>query len=202
MRYLILHPREAEFDPRTVQYRDLSHLHDMIPPVGDHEREVDAHAAVRRELPNALAMPFTVKVGSGVVVLLGLLEEPSQTVDPNDEIPFAMFVHAMSETDADREHIRRASAGLRPLFDRKLWRLRPVRPDIGKIVEVEWRTSELEAPAYLQAKIGHGPDGRLVVFAELGEHSMSLSFPKGVVLTDVVKEENDRAADRADRMSY
>lgn len=201
MRYAILRPLEPTFDPRHVELKDYAHLHELLPPVAELETETEAVSCARRMYPGALAMPMPLKIGSGHTVALGFVEDPSEPFDQDDDIPFVLFVQPLPQSDLDRRSIWAAINKGKPLFDQRAWSLKPVRPELHRTMAIEWRTSELDAPAYLDARVGY-EDGRLVIYAEMGEHSMSIMLPKGLVLSDPAKEENDHAADRADRASY
>lgn len=175
MRYLILQPRDKTFDPRFVELKSTAHLHELMPPLADCATEREAVSCARRVYPNALAMPFTVKVGSGIIVLLGFVEHANEEVDPDDVIPFVMIVQPIGQTDGDRAILRRAADGREPVFDRKAWRLKPVQPAVYKTLPIEWRTTELDVPAHLDAHVGY-ENGRLVIYAEMGEHALSIAL--------------------------
>lgn len=186
MRYQILKPlRESTFDPRHETVKDAEQFRQMIPSIADVLTEREAVTVVRSMFPHAQAMPFPMPIGSGATVLLGFVEDPSIRIDPDDDIPFVAFVQAITQDDADRRDVKAALVGKYPLFDQNLWKLAPIRPELGAPVAIEWRTTELDAPAYLDARVGYDA-GRLVIFAEMGEHAMSVRLPDGYRL---VKDE-------------
>lgn len=197
MRYMILKPRELTFDPRDLSIPDMAKLHDLIPPIADCPTEVEAKYAIRKVLPNAQGVPFPIKIGSGHAILLGFIEDPSCSID-HDDMPFAIFVQAITQTEHDRKKIGRALEGKERIFDKDLWKLRPVRPQLSKTEEIEWRTSENDTPVFLDAQVGYDVDGRLLVFAEMGNHSFSIKFRS----TALVIRQDDVVHDPASGRSF
>jgi hypothetical protein len=178
MRYLVLKPHgDRPIDPRDLKIRDAAHLHELLPPIADVVKEHEAVVAVRKLYPNALAMPFVCGLGSGHVLLVGVLPDPSP-IDPDDTIPFVMFVQPVPMHAKDKDAIAAMMKGRSPtgVFDEKVWRLQPVVPNFGSTTPIEWRTSELRVPAFLDAKIGYDDSGRLVIYAEMGDHKLSITL--------------------------
>jgi hypothetical protein len=178
MRYLILKPTEA-VDPRELELASLANLHAAMPAVMDCETEAQAVAYVRRVLPDAVAMPVPVAIGSGQTFLLGIVADGSRRIDPDGEIPFALCVQAVAQNDADRHRMKKGQ-----VFDRLAWKVKPVCPELAHAYKVELRASDLDVPAFVDAKVGHH-NGRLVIYVELGGIEMSLGFvePMAIVLS-------------------
>jgi hypothetical protein len=167
----------------------------------DCETEGQAVAYVRRLLPDAVAMPVPVAIGSGQTFLLGIVADGSRRIDPDGEIPFALCVQAVAQNDADRH---RAKKG--PVFDRLLWKVKPVCPELAQSYKVELRASDLDVPAYVDAKVGHH-NGKLVIYVELGGIEMSLGFddPELVIKTgapddDAVRRQQEYSRGRNDNL--
>lgn len=174
MRFCVRQPKEPT-DLRDFKFETIADLDTMTPVVASYATELEAKYHVRRLWTGAVVMPFPVTIGSGQTVLLGVLVDASRPVSAGSRIPFDMFVQPVSESDADRDRIRHYLAGKRELWNRELWRVKPIRPDMYKNVAVEVRATELEVPFFTQAKIGH-VEGRLVMFLELGDHEISVHF--------------------------
>jgi hypothetical protein len=169
MRYLILKPTKPT-DPRELELASLADLHAVMVPVIDCENESQAVRQVRKMFPNAVGMPVPISIGSGKSFLLGFVEEANQVIDPDGAIPFAVCVQAIAQNDADRHAMKKG-----PAFDRALWKIKPIIPDLGTSHRVELRATDLEVPAYVDAKVGHH-NGKLTIYVELGGVEMSLSF--------------------------
>lgn len=175
MRYLILKPRHLHFDPRHDLIKSAEHLHELVTPIADCATEAEAVSCVRRAYPGAIGMPMSVRIGTGATVLLGFVEDPSRPIDPDEDLPFVVLVQPVSQSPSDRKDIERAVEGRVQLFDRVLWRLKPVQPALYRTRQIEWRTSELDAPVFLDARVGYD-NGHLVIYVEVGDQSMSIGF--------------------------
>lgn len=171
MRYLVLKPRDP-FDPRALRITSLADLHNHIPTVADCDRERDAVTAVRSMYPDAVGMPCPIHVGSGDMWLLGFVEEAWKPINPDAVIPFCVFVQLVAENAMDKATLQRKPAHA---FDRQLWKLPIVRPELGASHEVEIRASDLEVPAFVNARVGTY-NGRLTIYAEVGGIEMSMTF--------------------------
>ena len=196
MRYLILKPKAATFDPREIDIPSSEALYEHLEKIADCATEDEAVSAVRRAFPGAIGMPMSIKIGAGTALLLAFVEDPAKPIDPDDTLPAVVFVQPVSESDTERGFLRRASVGKVALFDRKKWALRPVMPALSRTMPIEWRTSELETPVYLDARVGFDHAGHLVIYAEAGEHSFSVTFRQLVKLVDVDDHPSLRFADK------
>jgi hypothetical protein len=183
MRFQILKPAKA-FDPRSTTFRSLDELRELAKLHVECKDERAAVDFVRREYPGAVALIFPVAIGSGDTVLLGFVNDDEQrrALDPSGEVNFVMLVQPIAEHEAERQLIKRMGG---KVFSRELWKVRVERPGIFKRQSVELRAGDLEVPAFTDALIGHGSDGRLVIFVEVGGIEMSLHFDnKNVKITE------------------
>ncbi len=181
MKFLILRPSDGKtLDPRGLKLASSDALHKAAPVIGEADTEDEAARAVRRLEPDAVPMIFQVPVGSGHMVLLGLLNDQfaRQRVNVEAEIPFVMFVQAVPEYDADRQRLKKGHG-----FTEDTWRLRPVCPDLYESHEVELRATDLRVPAFTQARVGYH-NGRLTVFVEVGGIELSMTFTDDLQLVE------------------
>ncbi len=184
MFYRVLFPAIPR-DPRHLHHASLTALVEWI--VGgdqstwyDLPRLSEAEAArdVRERWPDSVAMPMTVRVGSGAMAVLGVLESirsphpvTSEEV-ATFEIPFVALVLAIPETTADKKPGRQ--------FHPAAWRVPPRRPDNVLEVhqEVELRSSEIDSPILLDVIEGTDASGRRVLHGQWGAGlEMALVFP-------------------------
>lgn len=164
MLYLVLRPPHP-FDPRDSEFRSMDNLHECIPIAMHCDTEREAVAYVRSRFPDAVAMPVPVPVGSGEIVLLGFVADPSRPVSDQDDIPFILFVQAMAG----------GKTAKRSAFDRSLWKVPVIRPELYGECDVDLRATDLEVPSFTKARIGHR-DGKQVIYVEVGGIEMSLMF--------------------------
>lgn len=189
MRYLVMKPNHPQpTDPRFMSIDSLAHLLLLFPPVIDTDDEEDARDHVRSMYPDAVVMPVPLKVGSGDLRVLGVLESirhynPDGASSQTDvKFPFVAFVYARAETKLDHQRVR-----LGAQWTEKLWRA-PVMYPNSRIdwTTVELRTSELPNPVRLPCELGRAEDGRLVLRIECGAWSLSIAFdPKDEHKLDV-----------------
>lgn len=182
MRYQILQP-SAPLDPRKHHFDSLDAFHAVLPVVDADDLEEDAVASVRRRYPDALAMPCPVKIGSGTVWMLAIIEGISVPRNPDDDIPFVLFVRAQAETDRERKAI-----GDYKHWNRKLWKAPVLQPMIDTetvSMPVELRTSEIDEPRELHATVGHARDGRVVIYCQLAGVELSLAFSEPVQIVRI-----------------
>ncbi len=184
MRYQILKPIGETFDPREYDLKSAADLYSHVTSIADLDSEQQAADYTRHILPNATVMPIPIEVGSGQTVLLGFIndEQARRIANPDREIPFVLFVQAISTNDADRHRIKRGGRG--GAFDRLIWKVRPVRPEMQRTFPVELRATDLEVPTFTDAKVGYH-DGKLTMYVEVGGIEMSLTFQQlGLVLNE------------------
>lgn len=173
MRYLILKPRSGPIDPRGLDLASQAALHEAIPPISEHDTEEDAARRARRFLPDAVALPMPVRVGSGHTVLLGFISEEDQrrAVDPDAALPFVLFVQPVTQTDHERAKLKKGASP----FRMDVWKLWPICPDIYEPAGVELRATEFPSPVFTEARHG-AHNGRLTIFVQVGESQMSMVF--------------------------
>ncbi len=171
MRYQILVPPNPT-DPRELEIKSSDMLNDVLPIVMDCETEAQAVRYVRARYHDAVAMPFPVKVGSGEIVLLGIVPDPQRVIDPHGEIPFVMFVRMVAQHDADRHRLKKGPAGG---FDRTLWKVPVINPELASTYQVDLRATDLEVPTFTGAHVG-SHEGRLVIYVNVGGIEMSIRF--------------------------
>lgn len=173
MRYQVLKALSPT-DPRKLELVNLEALLAVAPVSIECELEIEAVTAVRDLYPDAVAMPIPVKLGGGTMWLMAIVaSEADNTYDPNDDIPFVLFVRAVSEFGIDKKRFRDHT-----IFDRKKWKA-PVHhasATTAKAVEVEVRGTDLDAPETTSAIVGRLIDGRLVVTVEINGVAVSLAF--------------------------
>lgn len=174
MRFVILKPA-CPVDPRDLKIASTSALHESMPPWLEVATEKEAVAEVRRLYPDAVAMPVPVVIGSGQTFLLGIVDDPARTVDPDEQIPFVLVVQPLPQHDGDRHQLKKG-----PPFDRGLWKLKPIRPELGHEVDVEIRATDAEVPIFTKARIGADHHGRPTIYAAVAGVEMSLSFDDDV----------------------
>lgn len=173
MRYMILKP-QAPIHPQQLDVASLDHLYAFAPVIVEAKSEREAVSAVRKVHPGAVAMIMPAQIGVGRVCLIGLIDDDTQRrqVDIDKPIPFALLVHPMADTDADRQFMKRRP---QDAFDRALWKVPPQSPDLFKAHGIELRATDLDVPGFTTAKVGH-IDGKLVVYVEIGGIEMSMHF--------------------------
>lgn len=179
MRYTILKP-SGPFDPRRAEYPSLDHLREKMPSTADCELESQAAEAVRELYPDAIAMPVPIRIGSGEMLLLGILA-CAQPVDLEGPIPFVGFVQAVPQHNMDQVAIKK-----RRQFNRTLWKA-PVLAPRGDAheVKVELRASDLEIPSRVVARMYRRADkrgGRPVLYLDLNGVEMSVEFLDSIPL--------------------
>lgn len=181
MRYVILTPKNTPtLDPRKLSFPSLDHLHQLVAVGQAFESERDAAAHVRTIYPDALCMPFPVRLGSGQVFLLGVLENCAITTDiahrgPEIDIPFRMFVYAQADQDYERVQLKRSSP-----WKSEVWKA-PVLypPGDHREVAIEIRANNIDFPSRVTGRMYRRADqkgGRLVLYAMVGEAEVSIEF--------------------------
>lgn len=173
MRYRILKPTKPT-DPRSLQLGSLAVLDAILSPIFECATEKECVKHLRSMCDGGVAMPVPVTIGSGQSYLLGFVEDEMavRRVDPDQEIPFVLFVHPVAENDDDRRVIKAAGARL---FDRKLWKVPVVCAELAKTYDVEIRASDAEVPVFTTARVGHHK-GKLVIYAEAAGVELSIAF--------------------------
>lgn len=173
MRYKILRP-SSPTDPRAFDFGSINDLYNACPVATEYELEQEAVDYARGVHPDLVAMPIKVPIGSGHVVLLGLVAHDNQC-DPELAIPYVMFVQAVPENNRDRTTLTRSN---HPQYHRELW-----KPDVRRPPscvestrhEVSIRATELEAYRSVPA-FAFRREGKLVIYAQVGDAEISLEF--------------------------
>jgi hypothetical protein len=170
MRYNVYH-FASPTDPRHRRADSLEELFGGM-QVEQYSDELDAVAAVRKAHPNAVAMPMQLQVGSGSVLVLGVVASTQTPIDPNGRIPFVTLVHATANNGPDRARMRKQQQ-----FTERLWQAPVAQPktDID-FYKVEVRATDLRASASVPAAVGRDATGRLVIRVEVGGVEMSMTF--------------------------
>ncbi len=183
MRYLLLVP-SSPLDPRFINARNHDELLLAFQSSSKIATEAEVVTAVRDKWPDAIVMPVPVSVGSGKVVLLGVLPDiyKHNEVNPGGsmgkgDIPFVACVQAISETKHD---LRAASNP----WSRALWKIPlDTRGPFVDHIDVEMRVSDRDTPMVVKMRASSHGDPvtgarRLVLCGEVpGERTaMSLSF--------------------------
>lgn len=179
MRYELLLPADPKtpVDPRRFDaIRSIADLNFWLKQHSMHDIERSAVDAVRQMYPDGLAMPVPVRVGSGTVWLLGIIESiRRQPTDAEDDIPFVLFVRAVPEGERDRDKIKTQA---HRIFHREAWKIPVAMPAvILDTVRAELRASDLENPNLVSVVVGV-TRGRNVLFLEINGVKMSLTFEK------------------------
>jgi hypothetical protein len=171
MRYQILLP-DQPLDPRKVGVNSLARLYEVMRCTVECDLEEEAVQSVHDVYPSAVAMPIPLPVGSGEVMLLGILEDVRKAPGFSDaEIPFVMFVYAVAEHAADRKVIQK-----REQFSRRAWRTPVQVPSRdARVHPVEVRAADLESPMRVDAQVGR-VGGHLVIHCDVGGITMSVRF--------------------------
>lgn len=171
MLYQILLP-PAPLDPRQLGAASLDRLYEAMPCLIECDLEEEAVQAVHNVHPGAIAMPVPVPMGSGEVMLLGILDDVRKV--PTETAPgilFSMFVYAVAESGSDRTRIKE-----RKQFSRRAWRTPVQVPNLDvRTQPVEVRAADLETPMRVEANVGR-VSGHLVVHCEVGGIAMSIRF--------------------------
>lgn len=205
MFYRVLFP-PSPCDPRHVRHASLVAFARWVGgegyTYGPKLTEAAAAESVRERFPDAVGMPMMVTVGSGEMVMLGLVESirsprPTELEDAASfEIPFVAIVLAIAETTADKKPGRQ--------FNAMTWSLPPQRPRIEFATHhgVEIRTSELPNPLLADVEEGADRDGRRILHVAVGGGlELSLAFAPPTRLADLrfhVEDEGDGYYARSD----
>lgn len=201
MRYLILKPvHKTTLDPRGLScaddaefYRHLVPLHDAV-RLEQHEytSELETMYAVRKRYPDAVVMPVPVKVGVGVVFLLGVLPSVHvhHRIDPaHQDVPFVMFVRACADNADERHRMKKAGGAI---YNEPTWRV-PTTPAmrVGYALDGEFRSTNLKNPIPTTIMIAPEENGhRLVIHGDLGEKFAVLVNLKALgELLDAIRED-------------
>lgn len=173
MRYALLTPADATtLDPRGRVFGSMESLNATFTLHGEYHLEQEAAEEAMETYPNGMAMPVPVKVGSGTIWMLGIIENISVARDPDAEIPFVMFVHAIAEREREKARITTHQH-----WNRKLWKPPVLKPmGISVVTPVELRATDLDQPSLLDARFGMMADGRAVLYCELNGVEMSIVF--------------------------
>lgn len=191
MRYHVLRPT-TPIDPRLMTFKSVEDLDAQISPAlyldgklmaSSSMRvevpfvardEADVVRYVRDRMPDAVPMPVPIRIGTAESFLLGFVADPAKRIDPEGDIPFVLFVHARADNGGDTFRLKKDR---HKVYNRSLWRLPPICPDISKTVAVEVRHPDFEVPFYTSAEIGVGPDGtHHVLWMDLLGKELSITF--------------------------
>lgn len=148
-----------------------------MPPIAQGESEAEAVLRVRRLFPDSVAMLVPVKIGSGEVIAMGILDEQAsrERVDSDKPLPFVCIVMPTPEHDHERARLKKD----RVQFTEDLWRLKPVTLDQGSAnilqAAVEVRAGDLLAPVFTHARIGTYR-GRTTITCDVGGIPFSMVF--------------------------
>jgi len=170
MRYSILKPASPT-DPRHLVFGSQDELYAQLPRILECENEDETVLAIRSVYPDGLGMPIPLKMGSGVISLLGIISDIHQPHDGGAAIPFVMFVQPHPLNGADR----------RVLFDRKKWALRPKTPIVHdgvqpRTYQAELRSPELEQGVIIPLIVSRTEEGRLLLYAPVGDTQFSIEL--------------------------
>jgi hypothetical protein len=184
MFYRVLFPTTPR-DPHRIHHASLDALVTWaggVPGPMLKLTEETAVRTVREHYPDAVGMPMTVRVGSGTMTVLGILESirSPHPVTPEEaetfEIPFVAFVLAIPETTADKKPGRQ--------FHSAMWRVPPRGPTFALAThrDVELRSTELDNPIVMDVVEGADANGRRVIYGRMPAHEIALIFqaPTGV----------------------
>lgn len=175
MRYTLLQP----FTPTDIRKLDIAsteELRSKLPSISDHDLESEAISAARDLYPDAVAMPVPLKIGSGETVLMGILPSIRKAAYTKDDtIPFVLFVQATSQSDMDRQAIKKHRQ-----FQRSLWRT-PVLAPKGdyRPVDLEMRFHDMEQPMKVTGAMFRRADkngGRVVLYIHTENGSLSIEM--------------------------
>lgn len=185
MKYVILKPAKPLDPRRLVNLKSVDELDKWFEHIGTSDQEAAIVPLVRQLLPDSVPMPVPIKIGpvregAGEVFLLGFVEDSSVAVDPNGDIPFVLFVHARGEGGGDTFQLKKLG---HRIYDRTLWRLPPIRPELARVYDVEARVTDLEVPLFTELRVGTH-NGRLVLWADLLGKQISFTFDDEVMFVD------------------
>ena len=184
MRFTILRPANP-LDIRHLEIKSVDHLREQVPSISDHADEAEVVRAVRDLFPDAVAMPVPVRVGVGDMMLMGILPSVRTARNPDDIIPFVLFVQASPETSLDHQMTKK-----RRQWNRHLWRspvLKPRGDFRGVDLNVQFHDMEVPMPVtgYMWRRSnGSGvyanAGGCTVLTIETLNGSMSIEFVDGI----------------------
>lgn len=176
MKYVVMLPDAAgPADPRHVTIKNMNHLYDMFAPQVECETEEEVVRVVRAAYPNAIAFPMPVRVGSGTLMMLGVLSDSAKFPrgqDPRSAMfPFVMVVSAWADSACDRKLLNRNRQ-----FNTELWRAPVIVPDEDVCTHAaELRSSDLGYPAQVNVDVGRA-NGHIVLHLSFLGVEMSLVF--------------------------
>lgn len=181
MRYRILRP-VTPIDLRLYEFDSLTALYDAAPVASECHLEQEAVDYVREVHPDAMAIPFTVEVGSGNVMLLGFVPHDAP-YDAESNILFVMFVYAIPDNERDKARIKAHEQ-----YNQHKWKAPVIRPPscaLATTHRVAVRATDLPVYAATEAKVFYRDD-RMVVYMEIGGVEMSMEFlDRGVQIRTV-----------------
>lgn len=191
MRYQVL-KAIAPLDPRNLNLVNIDSLFTVAPIAKDCELEAEAVMAVYELYPDAVAMPIPVTIGSGTVWLMAVVANANDnTLDPEGDLPFVLFVRAVSEFLIDKKRFKDHT-----VYDHRKWKA-PVHHATATTaipLEVEVRGSDLAAAVHTAAIVGRLPDGRLVMTVEVDGIAVSVAFKDPAVSLIRVTGTSERRA--------
>lgn len=179
MKYAIRKPRLAKtFDPRKHHFESLEQLEAVLGFEVGESSETLIESELTEMYPDRLCMPVFVSIGSGKIVMLGVIERIDQYSDPEEtELPFVAFVHPIAQTPRERDMVKIG----------KHWNIRVWKTPVVKVVEamtasVELRATDLDFPTRTNAAIGKTRDGRPAIYIEVNGVEMSLVFDESITI--------------------
>lgn len=179
MRYVIRRPASPVRPNETIPSQE--HLDKLWPRVtvdgrvGEQTWTVEAYLAgyVRETYPESIALPFPVRVGSGELIMLGIIESARVAFNQNEPLPFVWVIQPVGD-GSSRE---RARIGSPTVFDRGLWKPAIFKPDAAttEILPVEVRATDLAAPVTTSARVGR-VNGKLCIYLDVDGVELSVVF--------------------------
>lgn len=158
----------ATHDPRHTKHKDLAHFEGLYSNSQAYGNETAALKFVRELYSDALAVPIPVEIGSGKVIMLGVVASPTDTVkireESNAELPFVAIVRAVPETTGERNDLKKREAGV---FTMRLWAVPSVDKPTGgiSVVPMTIRAKAQGFPMITDATIGL-QHGKVAIHAE------------------------------------
>lgn len=173
------------YDPRLQMFSSSEEWGRVMIDATVKHTESQAADFVRERYPDAVGMPFTIRLGSGEKVLLGIVADPYAQIDPDQPLPFVALVEPLPEHALERQQCKPP----RSPFSMATWKLPIHRPELfGDRVVVglpcEVRSTEFGGAGGTRASVTFGSSGgRLVVLLQLGETEVSIRVddPRSVI---------------------
>ena len=175
-------------DPRFQSFGNLAELAKATELIGECATQSEAAAECRLLYPDSVGMPFQLKVGSGTLWMLGLVEDVTVLVNVKKEVPFVLLVHAIDDTPpaTNVPGRPRPKSKSKPMpFWVDAWRLPVIRPSnqpdpISTPVEV--RSTGIDIPQRASASlfsITRNGERHAVLHVEIGGVPLSVEFLDG-----------------------